>query len=192
MSVAIGPRGGRRAGWIAALALAGWTVLALAAEFTISQASARLQDGTYVVDATIGYEFSAAALEALENGVPLTVEIHLQVRREGAWVWEPDVVDSRLRSQIRFSPLLGTYQVTNIDSGAQRSFASRDRAIAALGEVKDLTLVRADALDADQTYRVEMRVALDIESLPLPLRPRAYLSPDWNLSSEWSRWRLRP
>jgi len=192
MSVAIGPRGGRRAGWIAALALAGWTVLALAAEFTISQASARLQDGTYVVDATIGYEFSAAALEALENGVPLTVEIHLQVRREGAWVWEPDVVDSRLRSQIRFSPLQGTYQVTNIDSGAQRSFASRDRAIAALGEVKDLTLVRADALDADQTYRVEMRVALDIESLPLPLRPRAYLSPDWNLSSEWSRWRLRP
>ncbi|MBS1173863.1 MAG: hypothetical protein H6R12_2693 [Proteobacteria bacterium] len=128
MSVAIGPRGGRRAGWIAALALAGWTVLALAAEFTISQASARLQDGTYVVDATIGYEFSAAALEALENGVPLTVEIHLQVRREGAWVWEPDVVDSRLRSQIRFSPLQGTYQVTNIDSGAQRSFASRDRA----------------------------------------------------------------
>jgi len=192
MSVAIGPRGGRRAGWIAALALAGWTVLALAAEFTISQASARLQDGTYVVDATIGYEFSAAALEALENGVPLTVEIHLQVRREGAWVWEPDVVDSRLRSQIRFSPLQGTYQVTNIDSGAQRSFASRDRAIAALGEVKDVTLVRADALAADQTYRVEMRVALDIESLPLPLRPRAYLSPDWNLSSEWSRWRLRP
>ncbi|MBS1173864.1 MAG: hypothetical protein H6R12_2694 [Proteobacteria bacterium] len=58
--------------------------------------------------------------------------------------------------------------------------------------MKDLTLVRADALDADQTYRVEMRVALDIESLPLPLRPRAYLSPDWNLSSEWSRWRLRP
>ena len=192
MSVAIGPRGGRRAGWIASLTLAGWAVLAIAAEFTISQASARLQDGAYVVDATIGYEFSAAALEALENGGPLTVEIHLQVRREGAWVWEPDVVDSRLRSQIRFSPLQGTYQVTNIDSGAQRSFASRDRAIAALGEVKDLTLVRADALDADQTYRVEMRVALDIESLPLPLRPRAYLSPDWNLSSEWSRWRLRP
>jgi hypothetical protein len=180
------------ASWVATLALAWWAALAFAAEFTISKASARLQDGTYLVDATIAYEFSSAVLEALENGVPLTVELHLQVRREGAWVWEPDVIDSRLRSQIRFSPLLGTYQVTNVDSGARRSFASRDTAVAALGEVKDLTLVRAEALDPDEVYRVEMRVTLDIESLPLPLRPRAYLSPDWNLSSEWSRWRLRP
>lgn len=192
MSAGTRPDPGRALRWLASLALAGWALLALAAEFTISKASGRLQDGTYLVDATIAYDLSEAALEALENGVPLTVELHVQVRREGAWVWEPDVVDSRLRTQIRFSPLLGTYQVTSIDSGAQRSFASRDRAIAALGEVKDLALVRADVLDPAETYRVEMRVSLDIESLPLPLRPRAYLSPDWNLSSEWSRWRLRP
>jgi hypothetical protein len=102
------------------------------------------------------------------------------------------VVDSRLRSQIRYSPLLGTYQVTNLETRQQRSFASRERAIASLGEVRDLLLVRAEALDADEVYRVEMRATLDIESLPLPLRPKAYLSPDWNLSSEWSRWRLRP
>lgn len=192
MTARAGSRPGRTAGWIATLILAGWAALALAAEFTISKASARLQDGAYLVDATIAYDFSAAALEALENGVPLTVELHLEVRREGAWVWEPDVVDARLRSQIRFSPLLGTYQVTNVDSGQHRSFASRDRAIAALGEVKDLTLVSADVLDPAEVYRVDMRVTLDIEALPLPLRPRAYLSPDWNLSSEWSRWRLRP
>jgi hypothetical protein len=192
MSAATGLRRGGWAGWLATLAIAWWGTLALAAEFTISKAAARLQDGTYVVDATIGYQFSPAVLEALENGVPLTVELHLQVRREGAWVWEPDVVDSRLRSQIRFSPLLGTYQVTNVETGQHRSYASRDRAISALGEVKDLTVVRADALDPDETYRVEMRATLDIESLPLPLRPKAYLSPDWNLSSEWNRWRLRP
>ncbi len=192
MSATAGLRPGGWAGWLAAFVIASWGALVMAAEFTISKAAARLQDGTYVIDAAIGYQFSPAVLEALENGVPLTVELHVQVRREGAWVWEPDVVDTRLRSQIRFSPLLGTYQVTNVDTGQHRSFASRDRAIGALGEVKDLTLVRVDALDPEETYRVEMRATLDIESLPLPLRPKAYLSPDWNLSSEWSRWRLRP
>ena len=192
MSVRARLRRGDWGGWLAALIVASWAALAMAAEFTISKAAARLQDGTYVADATVGYEFSPAVLEALENGVPLTVELHVQVRRDGAWVWEPDVVDSRLRSQIRYSPLLGTYQVTNLDTGHHYSFASRDRAIAALGEVKDLTLVRADALDPHETYRVEMRATLDIESLPLPLRPKAYLSPAWNLSSERHRWRLRP
>lgn len=185
-------RGFGRAGWVATLALAWWAALAFAGEFEISNVEARLQDGTYLVDATIRYEFSDAALEALENGVPLTVELHLEVRREGAWVWEPDVVDSRLRSQIRFNPLQGTYQVLQVDSGVHHTFASRDRAITALGEITDLALVSADALHPDQVYRVDMRVTLDIEALPLPLRPRAYLSPDWNLSSEWSRWRLRP
>ncbi len=192
MSATARARPGGWTGLLAAFAIAWWGALAMAEEFTIGKATARIQDGAYVIDATIAYRFSAAVLEALENGVPLTVELHVQIRREGAWVWEADVVDFRLRSQIRFSPLLGTYQVTNLDTGQQRSFASRDHAIGALGEVKDLMLVRTNALEPDETYRVEMRAALDIESLPLPLRPKAYLSPDWNLSSEWSSWRLRP
>ena len=163
-----------------------------AAEFTITKATARLEEGVYLLDAAIDYRFSEVVLEALENGVPLTVELHVEVRREGAWVWEADVVDRRLRSQIRYSPLLGTYQVTHLESGAKRSFATRDAALSALGEIKDLAVVHADALKPGESYRIDMQATLDIESLPLPLRPRAYLSGDWNLSSEWSRWRLRP
>ena len=185
-------RGGGPIRWPLVLLVVLPSELALAAEFTITKAEARLQDGAYLLDATIDYGFSDIALEALENGVPLTVELHVQVRREGAWVWESDVVDSRLRSQIRYSPLLGTYQVTNVETATQRTFATRDAAISSLGEVKDLAVVRVDALQPGETYRVEMQAALDIESLPLPLRPRAYLSRDWNLSSEWSQWRLRP
>ena len=184
-------RAGVRSAWSAVLVLL-VAAAAAAAEFTITKAAARLQVGTYLVDAAIDYRFSEVVLEALENGVPLTVELHVEVRREGAWVWEADAVDRRLRSQIRYSPLLGTYQVTHLESGAKRSFATRDAALSALGEIKDLAVVRADALKPGENYRVDMQAALDIESLPLPLRPRAYLSGDWNLSSEWSRWRLRP
>jgi hypothetical protein len=184
-------RAGTRSAWSAVLLLCIATV-ATAAEFTITKAAARLQDGVYLVDAAIDYQFSEVVVEALENGVPLTVELHVEVRREGAWVWEADVVDRRLRSQIRYSPLLGTYQVTHLESGAKRSFATRDAALSALGEIKDLAVVHADALKPGEGYRVDMQATLDIESLPLPLRPRAYLSGDWNLSSEWSRWRLRP
>jgi len=184
-------RRARHAGWSLAVLLGLATALAAAAEITVERAVARLSDDVYLIDASIGYEFSGPVLEALENAVPLTVELHVEVRREGAWVWEPDVVDRRLRSQIRYSPLLGTYQVTNVDSGVQRTFATREAAISALGEIKDLAVVQADALQPGENYRVDLRATLDIESLPLPLRPRAYLSPDWNLSSEWSRWRLR-
>ncbi len=74
----------------------------------------------------------------------------------------------------------------------QRTFATRDAAIGAIGEVRQLPVVAASALEPGRPYLLSLRAALDIEALPLPLRPRAYLSQDWNLSSEWSRWRLRP
>ena len=44
--------------------------------------------------------------------------------------------------------------------------------------------------DLDEEYLVRVDVKLDIEALPLPLRPVAYLKPSWDLTSGWSRWPL--
>jgi hypothetical protein len=177
--------------WLAAAALL-FLRAAAADDFAITGGKTRLVDGSYLIDAQVEYRFTDEVLEALDNGVPLWVELHVQVRREGAWVWEADLVDLRLRSQIRYSPLSATYQVINMQNGVRESFATRAAALKALGEVKGLSVVRADQLKGTEKYVVEMRAVLDIEALPLPLRPLAYLSPAWNLSSEWSAWPLRP
>ena len=39
-------------------------------------------------------------------------------------------------------------------------------------------------------YQVKMRTFLDIESLPAPMRPLAYISSDWQLDSDWVSWPL--
>lgn len=163
-----------------------------AAGIVISQAASRLQDDTFVIDAEIDYVFSDVALEALENGVPLTVDLHVQVRRDGAWIWEADIVDFRLRRQLRFLPLASSYQVIDIASGDKRRFLTRLAAIDALGEIRSLPVVAVDQLTAGETYSMEIRSELDIEALPVPLRPTAYMSSGWKLSSDWSEWRIRP
>ena len=63
-------------------------------------------------------------------------------------------------------------------------------AIAALGEIEDLWLLEQERLEPDENYLLKVKVSLDIEALPLPLRPVAYLKPSWDLSSGWSRWPL--
>ena len=158
---------------------------------TVQQATSRLQDGEFVIDAEIDYEFSDVALEALENGVPLTVDIHLQVRRDGAWIWESDVTDFHKRRQLRYLPLSSTYEVIGFEGEEKRQFVSRLAAIDALGEIKNLPVVKEAMLKAGKTYRMEIRSELDIEALPVPLRPTAYMSPGWSLSSDWSKWRIR-
>jgi hypothetical protein len=46
------------------------------------------------------------------------------------------------------------------------------------------------SLDSDAAYRGRLRARLDIEALPSPLRPLAYVSPSWHSTGEWYEWPL--
>ncbi len=177
---------------LAVLMLLAVVAQASAGDFRVSEVNTRLDNGTYLMDTDIRYDFSERALEALANGVPLTVEVHVQVRAEGDWIWRESVVDQRLRYRIRYKPLSERYLVSQLPGERGRTYVSRDAALAALGEIRDLPLINQDRLDPDTAYEVQIRVALDIEDLPLPLRPMAYLYPSWKQASKWTKWPLTP
>lgn len=158
----------------------------------VEQVETRLVDDMFFMNALLDYRFSTEALEALENGVPLTILVQIQIRRIGAWLWEDSQLDLQLRYAIRYKPLSERYEVYRLPGTEGRSFVSRDAAIRALGEIVDLSLIGASSLDGDTDYEVHIRASLDIEELPLPLRPMAYLKPSWKLSSGWSKWPLTP
>lgn len=158
----------------------------------VEQVETRLLDDIFFMNALLDYRFSTEALEALENGVPLTILVQIQIRRVGAWLWEDSQLDLQLRYAIRYKPLSERYEVYRLPGTEGRSFVSRDAAIRALGEIVDLSLIGASSLDDDTDYEVQIRASLDIEELPLPLRPMAYLKPAWKLSSGWSKWPLTP
>jgi hypothetical protein len=174
----------------AAVLLVALTLTATADDFDVIEASTHLDDGVYQLDAQIDYNFSDNALEALENGVPLTLEVHIQVRRADGWIWETSLVDARLRYRILYKPLSGRYLVSQLPAGAGRTYITREAALAALGEMRGLDLVSAKRLEPGEDYEVHIRASLDIEELPLPLRPMAYLRPSWKQSSDWTKWPL--
>ena len=177
-----------------ALGLALWLPVPLQAgdEFRIKEARTRLAEGVFVLDADIELHFSPEALEALDNGVPFTIVFHFQVRSADAWIWDDSVSDRRLRYAIRYKPLSERYQVYRLPGERGRSFVTREAAIAALGELRGLQLVAQERLDPEGDYQVHMKAELDIEELPLPLRPIAYLRPAWKLGSSWTKWPLTP
>jgi hypothetical protein len=82
--------------------------------------------------------------------------------------------------------------VSRLPGESGRSYVTREAAIAALGEIKQLQLLNRDRLDPDNPTRCRSSASLDIEELPLPLRPMAYLYPSWKQSSKWTKWPLNP
>lgn len=150
------------------------------------------EDARIFVDAQVEYELNPTALEALENGVPLTFVTHIQMRSAEAWLWEKDVAELRMRNVLRYRPLSALYEVREEGSDDKQVFATRQAALRALGEVKHLAIIERDRLQAGEEYVIQIEAFLDIEALPLPMRPQAYLSSDWDLNSKTLEWHLTP
>lgn len=162
-----------------------------ASEFEITHLSAHLEHGSILMNVSIDYQFSDKSLEALQHGIPLTVEVHAQLRHENAWLWENDLLDIRFRYQIRYHPLAAVYQIKDLQTDYEQSFVTRESALVALGEIEDFVLLNHSQLIPGEPYVLSVKSFLDIEALPLPLRPLAYIDPRWNLSSDWKSWRLQ-
>ncbi|MBK1642141.1 hypothetical protein CKO12_09680 [Chromatium okenii] len=169
-----------------------WAPARASDDFTIHPPQLQLEDEVYVLNSAIDVHLSPAALEALEHGVPLTIVVQIQVRRAKAWLWENGLLDQQLRSVIRYKPLSDGYEVYRLPGHRGRSFVTQDAALRALGEISNFRLLHREKLNPDDEYEVQLKVFLDIEELPLPLRPLAYLKPAWQLSSGWQSWPLRP
>src|SRR5437868_4182547 len=71
-------------------------------------------------------------------------------------------------------------------------FLSSGEALKFLGGLSELRLPLPETttLAADDDYNVQLRVHLDIEALPAPLRPVAYTTLSWHLNSGWTSWNV--
>lgn len=158
--------------------------------FNIDRASLEQQGNDYVLNADIDYLFSPKAMEALTNGVPLTLALSVKVDRLREYIWDRTILDEDLLFRLRYHALADMYQIINESSGVQRSFVSLDAAIGALGTIRSIPVLAAHRIKSQYRHTASVKTQLDIESLPLPLRPIAYISPQWYLSSEWFIWSL--
>lgn len=180
----------RAAGCLALLWSLLWTAGVRAADFDVVSASTRLEGGVYRLNARIDYRFSDAALEALQNGVPLTVELDMEVRRRRPWLWDETVYALTQRFRLEYHTLSRQYLASNLNSGERRGFPTRSGAVRFMGQIADFPFLDKSLLDPDERYEGALRARLDIEALPAPLRLLAYLSDDWRLASEWYSWPL--
>lgn len=189
-----GPVERRRTGlrWLLAAFLLLLGHALFAAEITYKAVGIGEEDGRILLDIIEHYELTDTMIEALENGVPLTFVTEVMLEPEENHFWESALVKKHLVRKLRYHPLAESYEVWDSLTDQSRFFATREAALVALGDIKDWELIPADRLQKNRFYRVTVESWHDIGALPLPLRPKAYLSPGWHLSSKVYEWRLQP
>ena len=93
---------------------------------------------------------------------------------------------------MQYHALSGQYLVSAEDQDVER-FPTAQAALAYVGSLNDMQirLTKKKAIDGKMRYFLKLRVRLDIESLPAPLRPLAYVTPSWHHSSGWTTWAVQ-
>lgn len=158
--------------------------------FEVRSASTELESGVHMLDARLQLVLSSEALKALNSGVPLTIELQMQVIRSRRFYLDALDAELAFRFELEYRPISQRYIVRNLNTGNQDSYATLYSALNSLGRVQRLPVIDETLLVPDRDYRVRLRALLATEQYSAPLRLLFFWRDEWQLKSEWYEWKL--
>lgn len=157
--------------------------------FVVREVNAGFDHDRLVVTGSLDLELSDKAEEALSKGIPIDVLIEFSLNRERRLFFDKRIGEWTLRARIHYHALSGLYLVTLQDQDDPKSFPSARSALKFIGTLSRVSFPAPDAAsDEKGSYWLGLRVRMDVESLPAPLRPLAYVLSAWRLKSGWTEW----
>lgn len=165
--------------------------IAYAQGINIEYATSKLREDAYFIDARIRFNFGDEVLNALEHGVSLVINVTIRLDRKRKWLWDKTVKKHTLDFELQYHPLSNNYLVIALDSGDREQFQTLEEAMIYLGSINNYRLANTNELLDKKNYRGLIKAEMNIESLPPPLQPAAYVSAQWQLESQWYEWAIR-
>jgi hypothetical protein len=164
----------------------------LAGRFEVRSADLELKEGVYHLNARIDLPISEAVRRGLVEGVPLTLEVDLDIERVRQLLPDSRVAELTQRYRLQYNAVSARYILRNENSGQQESLGTVDEAIAHLSEVHSLPALDKALIAADRRYEGRVKARIDFGTVPFTLRLLMFWVSDWHRESDWYAWTFQP
>jgi hypothetical protein len=164
----------------------------LEGRFEVRSADLQLKDGVYHLNAHMDLPVSEAVRRGLAEGVPLTIELDLEIERVRQLLPNSRIADLTQRYHLQYNAVSARYILRNENSGQQESLSTIDAAIEQLSEVRGLPVLDKALISTDRRYEASVRAKLDYSTVPFSLRMLMFWVADWHRESDWYTWTLQP
>jgi hypothetical protein len=164
----------------------------LAGRFEVRSADLELKEGVYHLNARIDLPISEAVRRGLVEGVPLTLEVDLDIERVRQLLPNSRVAELTQRYRLQYNAVSARYILRNENSGQQESLGTVDEAIAHLSEVHSLPALDKALIAADRRYEGRVKARIDFGTVPFTLRLLMFWVSDWHRESDWYAWTFQP
>ena len=159
--------------------------------FDVRSAKSVLIDQTHVLDARLQLFLSDEALNALNSGVPLTIELSIEFIRVRRFMPDDKEIELSFQFELEYKPLSQRYIVRDTVNDTQDSYATLFSALNRLGRIQNLFLVNDNELSNDSNYRMKLQALLSTKQYSAPLRMLFFWRSQWDIKSEWYEWQLQ-
>lgn len=156
---------------------------------SMNKAEARLNEDGYQLSASYDINLNYAVQQALNRGVTLYFVGEFSLTRS-RWYWLDEEI-FRSEQTVKFSYNVLTRQYRISRGSLFQNFASYEDAINILAR-QSSAMITKNLLKKDGSYIAAARLRLDVDQLPKLLQVNALTGKDWDLSSDWYRWVMRP
>ncbi len=167
------------------------SALVCADGINVRDVETHLDNEIYYLNAKLSCNFSDEAIEALDHGVAIHIMIDIKTKKQRDYLWDKTVSTSTIVYKIEYHPLSQRYVLTELNRLTRKDFQHLSNALDRLGDINDWPLINEKDIVEQDIYQVYIRARLDIQALPAPLRPLAFISNNWRLSSNWQHWDIK-
>src|SRR6202161_925310 len=152
----------------------------LEGRFEVRSADLELKDGVYHLNARMDLPVGDAVRRGLADGVPLTIELDLDIERVRQLLPNSRVAELTQRYHLQYNAVSARYILRNDNSGVQESIGTIDAALERLSEVRSLPVLDQALISSDRRYEANVRAKVDYGSVPFTLRVVVFLVNDWH------------
>jgi hypothetical protein len=164
----------------------------LEGRFEVRSADLELQDGVYHLNVRLDLPVSDSVRRGLAEGVPLTLELDLDIERVRQLLPNSRVAELTQRYHVQYNAVSARYILRNDNSGQQESLGTIEAALEQLSEIHSLPVLDKTLLTPDRRYEASVRAKLDYGTVPFSLRVLMFWVSEWHRDSDWYTWTLQP
>ncbi len=168
------------------LLLAGPVLAASRAE--VVGAHAEVREGTVYLDVRMALSFDQELIEAMRNAIPIHFTLSARIEAPRDWLYPRTIISDDRRYRLEYHALSKTWLLTDDLEHEARSFSTLYGALRSLERVRAWPIASAKRIETHDRLIGRVRLTLDIDKLPLPLRFPALFDSRWALNSPWYLW----
>jgi hypothetical protein len=160
----------------------------------VRSAYVSVDQGVFQLFARVAYPVNDEIRAALKDGLTLSFDLDVVVSRERRFWMDETVAEYTLKRELVYHAVSDRYVAREIDSSRsseQRSYATLEEALEALGTVDAWPFLLSPQLSNNRQYRVSLRAGMRRGRLPDTLRVLLFWTDDWHRESEWFSWSLQ-